>query len=240
MGNPALLPAKAAHLSLSTLLGVMALAAFPLDSDAQQKKVARAFVPMELQQPASATPWSRYSGWPATDWKDYNTLANIASPAYEPPPKLDGPIAGDPKNGEKLAFDRGRGGSCVACHVMGKTTPAMPGNVGPDLTAYQRDNLGTLLISILNPNAEIREGYAYVEVETTDGRSLGGFLTDRDGQVAVLRGLDGQDITLRAADIRSIEPTGRSLMPEGLLDDLKDDQLRDLLAYLRSSQPFSR
>ena len=134
MGNPALLPAKAAHLSLSTLLGVMTLAAFPLDSDAQQKKVARAFVPMELQQPASATPWSRYSGWPATDWKDYNTLANIASPAYEPPPKLDGPIAGDPKNGEKLAFDRGRGGSCVACHVMGKTTPAMPGNVGPDLS----------------------------------------------------------------------------------------------------------
>ena len=134
MGNPALLPAKTAHLSLSTLLGVMALAAFPLDSDAQQKEVARASVPMELQQPVSATPWSRYSGWPATDWKDYNTLANIASPAYEPPPKLDGPIAGDPKNGEKLAFDRGRGGSCVACHVMGKTTPAMPGNVGPDLS----------------------------------------------------------------------------------------------------------
>lgn len=134
MGNPAFLPAKAARLSLSTLLGVMAFAAFPLDSSAQQKKVARASVPMELQQPASATPWSRYSGWPATDWKDYNTLANIASPAYEPPPKLDGPIAGDPKNGEKLAFDRGRGGSCVACHVMGKTTPALPGNIGPDLS----------------------------------------------------------------------------------------------------------
>ena len=100
--------------------------------------------------------------------------------------------------------------------------------------------LGTLLISILNPNAEIREGYAYVEIETTDDRNLGGFLTDRDGQVTVLRGLDGQDITLRAADIRSLEPTGRSLMPEGLLDDLKDEQLRDLFAYLRQSQPFTR
>ena len=138
---------------------------------------------------------------------------------------------GNPYAGEDLFSQR-----CAACHKLF----FKGGNVGPDLTSYQRDNLGTLLISILNPNAEIREGYAYVEVETNDGRNLGGFLTDRDGQVAVLRGLDGQDITLRAADIRSIEPTGRSLMPEGLLDDLKDDQLRDLLAYLRSSQPFTK
>jgi putative membrane-bound dehydrogenase-like protein len=125
---------------------------------------------------------------------------------------------------------------CAACHKLF----FKGGNVGPDLTAYQRDNLGTLLISILNPNAEIREGYAYVDIETTDGRNLGGFLTDRDAQVTVLRGLDGQDITLRAADLRSIEPTGRSLMPEGLIDDLTDEQLRDLFAYLRQSQPFTR
>ena len=138
---------------------------------------------------------------------------------------------GDPYAGETLFAQR-----CAGCHKLF----FKGGNIGPDLTAYQRDNLGTLLLSILNPNAEIREGYAYVEIETTDGRSLGGFLTDRDGQVAVLRGLDGQDITLRAADIRSLEPTGRSLMPEGLLDDLKEDQLRNLLAYLRSSQPFTR
>jgi putative heme-binding domain-containing protein len=138
---------------------------------------------------------------------------------------------GNPYSGEALFTQR-----CAACHKLF----FKGGNVGPDLTAYQRDNLGTLLISILNPNAEIREGYAYVEVETTDGRNLGGFLADRDAQVTVLRGLDGQDVTLRAVDVRSIEPTGRSLMPEGLLDDLKDEQLRDLFAYLRSSQPFSR
>lgn len=123
MENSAFPRAKAARLSLSTLLGAMAFAAFPLDSDARQKKAAPVAAPMDLAQPASAMPWSRYSGWPATDWKDYNTLANLASPAYAPPPKLEGPIAGDPKNGEKLAFDRSRGGSCVACHIMGKPPP---------------------------------------------------------------------------------------------------------------------
>jgi len=90
--------------------------------------------PLELEQAAAPVPWTRYSGWPATDWKEYNTLGNLSSPAYASPPKLEGPISGDAKNGEKLAFDRGRGGSCVACHIMGPTTPTMPGNVGPDLS----------------------------------------------------------------------------------------------------------
>ena len=133
METSAFLPTRAARLSLSTLLGALAWAAFPLDSGAQSGKGTRA-APMELTQPVSATPWMRYGGWPATDWKDYNTLAVLASPAHAPPPKLAGPISGDPKNGEKLAFDRSRGGSCVACHIMGKTTPALPGNIGPDLS----------------------------------------------------------------------------------------------------------
>lgn len=133
METSAFLPIRAARLTLSTLLGALAWAAYPLESAAQSGKGART-APMELTQPASATPWTRYGGWPATDWKDYNTLATLASPAHAPPPKLDGPIAGDPKNGEKLAFDRSRGGSCVACHVMGKTTPSLPGNIGPDLS----------------------------------------------------------------------------------------------------------
>lgn len=122
----------AARISLAAVVGAIALSAFPLESDARPKKAAVA--PLELEQPASVQPWTRYSGWPTTDWKEYNTLATMASPAYAPPPKLAGPITGDPKNGEKLSFDRSRGGSCVACHVMGKSTPTLPGNVGPDLS----------------------------------------------------------------------------------------------------------
>ena len=138
---------------------------------------------------------------------------------------------GNPYAGEALFAER-----CAGCHKLF----FKGGQVGPDLTAYQRDNLGTLLTSIVNPNAEIREGYAAVEITTRDGRVLVGFLRDRDTRVAVLRGLDGQDVTLLMADVESIEPTGRSLMPEGLLDGWTDDQLRDFFAFLRSSQPFTR
>ncbi|XOV69569.1 MAG: PVC-type heme-binding CxxCH protein [Verrucomicrobiota bacterium] len=137
--------------------------------------------------------------------------------------------SGDPYKGEPIFLER-----CGVCHKLF----FKGGQVGPDLTAYQRKDLGTLLTSILDPNAEIREGYQYVNIETKDGRSLAGFQVDRDNQVTVLRGLDGQDVTLPNTEIESMEPNSRSLMPEGLLNDLSDQQLRDFFAYLRISQPI--
>jgi len=97
-----------------------------------------------------------------------------------------------------------------------------------------------MLISIVNPDAEIREGYQYITVTTQDGRALSGFQIDRDKRVTALRGLDGQDLTIPADEIEKVEPMGRSLMPAGLLDGLDEQELRDLFAYLRISQPISR
>jgi putative heme-binding domain-containing protein len=97
-----------------------------------------------------------------------------------------------------------------------------------------------MLISIVNPNAEIREGFQFITIRTKDGRSLSGFQVDRDNQITVLRGLDGQDVTLTAAEISDVVPIGRSLMPEGLLQGLDEQQIRDLFAYLRISQPISK
>jgi len=96
---------------------------------------------LELAQPASPQPWHRYkvdsqgSTWPQADWRDYSTLASVATPPPAGPLHYSTPITGDPARGRQLAFDRTRGGSCVACHVFGKDTPAQPGNVGPDLSA---------------------------------------------------------------------------------------------------------
>ena len=138
---------------------------------------------------------------------------------------------GNPYAGEALFMEK-----CASCHKLF----FKGGKIGPELTAYQRDNLGTMLISIVHPNAEIREGFQYFSVTTNDGRSLSGFLVERDAQILVLRGLEGEDITVRQADVRLLTPLGRSLMPEGLLTGMTPQQLRDLFAYLRISQPISR
>lgn len=138
---------------------------------------------------------------------------------------------GDPYRGEPLFTER-----CAACHTLF----FKGGRIGPDLTAYQRDDLGTLLPSILDPDGEIREGFENVVVTTRDGRVLNGFLADQDAHLILLRGLDGTDLALARAEVVTVEPAGRSLMPEGLLEGLTDPQLRDLFAYLRQSQPITR
>ena len=102
-------------------------------ADAQAKKP---LPPLELKGDAAARPWKRYDKWPARDESKWSTLATVTSPAApKEPQKITGPIEGDAANGAKLVADRTRGGSCLACHVMGPAGGAnLPGNVGPDLS----------------------------------------------------------------------------------------------------------
>ena len=137
---------------------------------------------------------------------------------------------GSPYEGKKLYA-----ASCAACHRLFE----QGGQIGPDLTAYQRDDLGTMLLNIINPSAEIREGYENFLLTTKDGRLASGFLVEQDNRSVVLRGLDGQDVTFDREAIRELKAQGLSLMPGGLLAVYNDGQIRDLMAYLRSSQPLN-
>jgi L-cysteine S-thiosulfotransferase len=95
--------------------------------------------PMVIEGDAAPRPWRRYAdpSWPTTDFSKFNTLADVSRspPAPKQPRKLSGPVTRDAANGQKLVADRSRGGSCLACHVMGPAGGAdLPGNVGPDLS----------------------------------------------------------------------------------------------------------
>ena len=125
--------------------------------------------------------------------------------------------------------------SCGKCHLLFGDG----GRIGPDLTSYQRKDELRLLINVVNPSAEVREGFETHNVLTTDGRILSGFLFDQDNQVIVLRGVDGQNVTIPRDQIDEMIPQMKSLMPEGLLRDMTDQQVRDLFAYLQSSQPLN-
>lgn len=115
---------------------LIAAGAFIYSADAPAHAQAKKQAPLELKADASPRPWKRYASWPQRDYSKFNTLANLASPPIpKEPRKISGPIEGDAAKGAALVADRNRGGSCLACHVMGPAGGAnLPGNVGPDLS----------------------------------------------------------------------------------------------------------
>jgi len=112
---------------------------------------------------------------------------------------------GDVYLGKKLFHTQ-----CAKCHRLFGDG----GQIGPDLTTFQRDDLDNMLLNIVNPSAEIREGFETLLVVTDDGRTASGFLVDRDSQVLVLRGSDGQNITIPQKDDRR-EPATAQIADAG-------------------------
>jgi len=120
----------------SAIAALIAAGLFVIAGEQAASAQAKKEVPLETKEDASARPWRRYAGWPTRDYSKFNTLGNLASPpAPKQPRKISGPITGDAKKGAEMVADRNRGGSCLACHVMGPAGGAnLPGNVAPDLS----------------------------------------------------------------------------------------------------------
>ncbi len=127
--------------------------------------------------------------------------------------------------------------SCAKCHKLFNEG----GEIGPDLTGYERDNLDFMLLSVIDPSAFIREEFTTFQVLTDDGLVLAGFITERGEKTITLQTSDRGQVIL---DKESIEDGPRaiptSLMPERQLADLSDEQIRDLFAYLRRKAPVKR
>jgi len=123
-------------LASSAVAALLAAGLFVIAGEQGASAQAKKEAPLETKEDASARPWKRYAGWPSRDYSKFNTLGNLASPpAPKVPRKISGPITGDAKKGAEMVADRNRGGSCLACHVMGPAGGAnLPGNVAPDLS----------------------------------------------------------------------------------------------------------
>ena len=120
---------------------------------------------------------------------------------------------------------------CATCHrFFGEG-----GKVGPDITGAQRNNLDYLLENIVDPNASVSNDYRMHIITTDDGRVITG-LIESEGQQAltVLTAQDRLVIPLDEIDDRRIAEV--SIMPTGLLDNLSEQEIRDLFGYLQRRQ----
>ncbi len=70
-----------------------------------------------------------------------------------------------------------------------------------------------------------------VVVAMRDGRVLNGLVKAQLSRTLTLQ-TQTEAINLDREEIEAIRPSASSLMPDGLLDTLKPDEIRDLMAYL--------
>ncbi|MEC9092244.1 MAG: PVC-type heme-binding CxxCH protein [Planctomycetota bacterium] len=137
---------------------------------------------------------------------------------------------GSPYEGKKLFVK-----TCAKCHRLYQNGA----DIGPDLTTYQRNNVKLMLLHIVNPSAEIREGFENFMFSLEDGRILSGFIKEQTNQQIVLTTPEGTDVRFPLDSIESRKAVTRSLMPTKLLESYTPQQRRDLFAFLRSTQPLN-
>lgn len=87
---------------------------------------------------------------------------------------------------------------------------------------------------MIDPSAVVTADYRMSVVHLTDGRVLGGLISQQSDRSITLRNPTESFVLVRD-DIESIRDSGVSIMPEGQLALLSENEIRDLVAYLTSA-----
>ena len=88
--------------------------------------------------------------------------------------------------------------------------------------------------NIIDPSAVIREEYMTFVVQTTDGRTISGLVAGQDKTTVTIRDAEGRNRRIARTRIDEMHASPVSIMPEGQLKAMKDQEIRDLFAYLMS------
>jgi putative heme-binding domain-containing protein len=133
-----------------------------------------------------------------------------------------GSTPGDAPRG-RVVFNR----ICAQCHHLFD----FGGAVGPDITGANRGDLDYLIQNIVYPNAVIPNEYRVSLVTTRDDRTLTGIVKSQDANGLLIQTAN-ELLTLTKAEVAKVELSEISMMPEGLLSNLTETEIRNLLYYL--------
>ena len=123
---------------------------------------------------------------------------------------------------------------CIVCHRFGEDG----GATGPDLTqAAGRFQLKDLVEAMVHPSKVVSDQYKASIVQTAQGKVYTGRIVSESPETITIV-TDPEDATkfaeVKRSDIEEILPSSESLMPKGLLDQLNESEVLDLLAYTLS------
>ncbi|MFN7841760.1 MAG: c-type cytochrome [Pirellula sp.] len=168
----------------------------------------------------------------------------LSAPFTSTPPKGPGRVwtvnealATIEKGDQKPNYDEGRNlyhaTSCSKCHRIA----GQGGAVGPDLsTASKKFSAKDMLEAIVEPSKAISDQYGSQQVLTTEGQSFVGRAVSIGEEVYIYTiDADAKPVVIAKADVEEMKESKVSQMPVGLLDQLNEQEVRDLMAYLMSA-----
>jgi putative membrane-bound dehydrogenase-like protein len=142
--------------------------------------------------------------------------------SFQPALKMDG----NPERGG--VFFRKH---CINCHKI-----AQEGfEVGPQLASITNKSKDALYASILDPSAAVDAKYFNYLVVTLDGRSHTGRLETETGSSITLLAAGGKRETILRRDIENLRSSRKSLMPDGLEQELNTQDMADLIQFVRET-----
>jgi putative membrane-bound dehydrogenase-like protein len=133
---------------------------------------------------------------------------------------------GDPERGREVYLS-----TCSACHQVREQEGVA---FGPDLATVRHWQPQALMSKVLNPNRSIADGYEMWIVERSSGPAVAGVIVDESSGSVTVSNAGGVETTIPRTDIESINATNVSAMPAGLENEINEQQMADLIAYIRS------
>jgi putative membrane-bound dehydrogenase-like protein len=133
------------------------------------------------------------------------------------------------------SFDRGKlifDNQCAKCHKF----DGRGHEVGPNIEGAGRD-IEYLLVNVLDPNRVIGAPYFMRTVNLLNMQVKTGVLHAEDGQSITLKTENGVLEQIQKKDIDDIKVQEKSLMPEGLANNMSVQDFRDLVRYVMAN-PF--
>ncbi len=118
---------------------------------------------------------------------------------------------------------------CLNCHTIQRV--GYP--VGPDLTGTASRSKEELLVDILDPSRRVSPDFIGYTVLTKAGRVFSGLVVSETAGSITLRHERGEETTVTVADIEELRASDRSLMPEGVEQQIDVEGMAHLLAFLR-------
>lgn len=124
-----------------------------------------------------------------------------------------------------LVYER----ACASCHQWQGQGIAF----GPDLGTVRNRDPYFILADILHPNRALADAFELWNIDYGTDLSVSGVISSESSTALTIKKLDGQEETIARQEIRTMQASPISAMPDGLESSISVEEMRDLIAFIK-------